>query len=40
MPLMFRVGIATNVLTIVQEESPNTLTLAVDLQNLGQLELG
>ena len=33
LPLMFRVGVAMDVLSLFQEESPNTLTLAVDFQH-------
>ena len=33
LPLMFRVGIAMDILSLVQEESPNSLTLAVDFQH-------
>ncbi len=33
LPLMFRVGIAMNVLSIFNEESPNALTVAVDFQH-------
>jgi hypothetical protein len=33
LPLMFRVGVAMNVLTIFQEESPNALTVALDFQH-------
>jgi hypothetical protein len=33
LPLMFRVGVAMNVLTIFWEESPNALTVALDFQH-------